>query len=66
MGEFIYSFSAFGATVHKVDDMSVQVELDLPGHYFNDYTVLVESEDSGESEEEMHPCNTEDAEACED
>jgi len=37
MGEYIYSFSALGAAVHKIDDMSVQVELDLPGHEQNNY-----------------------------
>ncbi len=48
MGEFIYSFSALGAAVHKIDDMSVQVELDLPGYqntYYEEDVVVSESED---------------------
>ena len=50
MGEFIYSFSALGASVHKVDDMSVQVELNLPGHQLNNYYIQEDSVDSNESE----------------
>ena len=50
MGQFIYSFSALGAVVHKIDDMSVQVELNLPGHQLNDYYFEVET----------YPCNEED------
>ena len=50
MGQFIYSFSALGAVVHKIDDMSVQVELNLPGHQLNDYYFEVETS----------PCNEED------
>ena len=50
MGEFIYSFSALGASVHKVDDMSVQVELNLPGHQSNNYYVQEDAVDSNESE----------------
>lgn len=46
MGEFIYSFSALGAAVHKIDDMSVQVELDLPGHQNTYYEEEVEVSDS--------------------
>ena len=51
MGDFIYSFSALGASVHKVDDMSVQVELNLPGHQMNNYYIQEETVDSNESEE---------------
>jgi len=52
MGEFIYSFSALGAAVHKIDDMSVQVELNLPGHHLNNYYyVQEETEESNDSEE---------------
>ena len=47
---FIYSFSALGASVHKVDDMSVQVELNLPGHQSNNYYVQEDAVDSNESE----------------
>ena len=63
MGEFIYSFSALGAVVHKIDDMSVQVELNLPGHQLNDYYFEVEE---GDDPVETHPCNEEDATGCED
>ncbi|MGY8645210.1 MAG: beta-propeller domain-containing protein [Candidatus Poseidoniales archaeon] len=63
MGEFIYSFSALGAVVHKIDDMSVQVELNLPGHQLSDYYLEVED---GDDPVETHPCNEEDATGCED
>jgi uncharacterized secreted protein with C-terminal beta-propeller domain len=66
MGEFIYSFSALGAVVHKIDDMSVQVELNLPGHQLNDYYFEVDNLDSSGGEDETHPCNEEDATGCED
>jgi hypothetical protein len=52
MGEFIYSFSALGASVHKIDDMSIQVELDIPGHHSEDYYVHQQEEVDGESEED--------------
>ena len=51
MGEFIYSFSALGAAVHKIDDMSVQVELNLPGSHLNNYYAQDDTVDSNESDE---------------
>ena len=32
MGDYIYAFSAAGASVHRTDDLESMVELDIPGH----------------------------------
>jgi hypothetical protein len=32
MGDYVYAFSAAGATVHRTDDLQLMVELDLPGN----------------------------------
>ena len=32
MGDYIYAFSAAGASVHRTDDLEPMVELDIPGH----------------------------------
>ena len=31
MGDYVYSFSSGGATVHRTDDLQLMVELELPG-----------------------------------
>jgi hypothetical protein len=32
MGDYIYAFSAAGASVHKTDDLTSMVELEIPGY----------------------------------
>jgi hypothetical protein len=32
MGDYVYAFSAAGATVHRTDDLQLMVELELPGN----------------------------------
>ena len=32
MGDFIYAFSAAGASVHRTDDLELMVELEIPGY----------------------------------
>ena len=79
MGDYIYAFSAAGATVHRTDDLTPMVELELPGyedpvayHYEAEEEPSESSGDDGvESESssedtETHPCNESDAEGCED
>ena len=52
MGDFVYSFSSGGATVHRTADLQLVVELDLPGYKQNDYYFSGESSlESGEETE---------------
>ena len=52
MGDFVYSFSSGGATVHRTADLQLFVELDLPGYKQNDYYFSEESSlESGEETE---------------
>ena len=53
MGDYIYAFSAAGASVHRTDDLTSMVELEIPGHdepevYYYEVEGDVESEDSEE------------------
>ena len=73
MGDYVYAFSAGGATVHRTTDLQMMVELELPGNEPVEYNYVSEEpdrvdEDSEESSEETetHPCNESDAEGCED
>ena len=57
MGDFIYAFSAAGASVHSTDDLTSMVELELPGYdepevYYYETEDEVESESSADPEEE--------------
>ena len=42
MGDFIYSFSSGGATVHRTADLNLMVELDLPGNEPYEYYSTVD------------------------
>ncbi|MGY8703657.1 MAG: hypothetical protein ACKVGY_04920, partial [Candidatus Poseidoniales archaeon] len=44
MGDYIYAFSTAGATVHKTDDLSLIVELEIPGHDYIQYYYYEEEE----------------------
>ena len=81
MGDYIYAFSTAGVTVHRTEDMSPMVELEIPGYEpLEAYYYETEGEDDSESsvdpgegdgeasseESEAHPCNEADAENCED
>ena len=52
MGDYVYAFSAAGASVHSTDDLELIVELELPGYetpqtyYYGDG----EAVDDGESD----------------
>ena len=57
MGDYIYAFSAAGASVHKTDDLTSMVELEIPGYdepevYYYDTEGEVESDDSVDPSEE--------------
>ena len=73
MGDYVYAFSAGGATVHRTTDLHVMVELELPGNEPVEYNYVFEEsdrveEDSEEHSEgtEMQTCNDSDSEGCED
>lgn len=70
MGDYVYAFSAGGATVHRTADLHLMVELELPGNEPIDYNYVLEETISNpsesEEETETHPCNESDAENCED
>ena len=51
MGDYIYAFSAAGASVHRTDDLEPMVELDIPGH---DQTEVYYYEE-GEGDETTDP-----------
>ena len=54
MGDYIYSFSAAGASVHSVDELTSVVELEIPGHEYPDvYYYQVEGE--VDSEDSVNP-----------
>ena len=50
MGDFVYSFSSGGATVHRTEDLSLMVELDLPGN--EPYALYPAIDNSSEPEED--------------
>ncbi|MEE3316013.1 MAG: beta-propeller domain-containing protein [Candidatus Thermoplasmatota archaeon] len=57
MGDYIYAFSAAGASVHRTDDLTSMVELEIPGYdepetYYYESEGEVESEDSMDSDKE--------------
>ena len=57
MGDYIYSFSAAGASVHTVDELTSMVEIEIPGHehpnvYYYEEEGEVESEDSVNPDDE--------------
>ena len=57
MGDYIYAFSAAGASVHRTDDLTSMVELELPGYdetevYYYETEEEIESEDSDDSDGE--------------
>ena len=71
MGDYVYAFSAGGATVHRTADLQIVVELELPGNEPADYyytleEVEVEASESSSEDVETNPCNEPDAENCED
>ena len=73
MGDYVYAFSAGGATVHRTTDLQVMVELELPGNdpveydYVSEEPDRVDDDSTGTSgETETHPCNESDADGCED
>tara|TARA_B100000700_G_scaffold150611_1_gene167265 strand:- start:1033 stop:3480 length:2448 start_codon:yes stop_codon:yes gene_type:complete len=54
MGDYIYAFSAAGASVHRTGDLTSMVELELPGYdepevYYYETEEEIESEDSDDS-----------------
>ena len=54
MGDYIYAFSAAGASVHSTDDLTSMVELELPG-YDEPEVYYYETEDEVESESSADP-----------
>ena len=71
MGDYVYSFSGGGATVHRTVDLQLVVELELPGnepvdHYYALEEVEVGTSGSSSEEVETNPCNEPDSENCED
>ena len=54
MGDYIYAFSAAGASVHSTDDLTSMVELELPG-YDEPEGYYYETEDEVESESSADP-----------
>ena len=57
MGDYIYAFSAAGASVHRTGDLTSMVELELPGYdetevYYYETEEEIESEDSDDSDGE--------------
>jgi hypothetical protein len=51
MGDYVYAFSALGATVHLTDDLTPIVELEIPGqeiseNYYDDEVEVADSEES--------------------
>jgi len=51
MGDYVYAFSALGATVHLTDDLTPIVELEIPGQaitekYYDDEVEVADSEES--------------------
>ena len=55
MGDYIYAFSTAGVTVHKTDDLSLIVELEIPGYdyvsnYYYDDVLIAESSEGDEQE----------------
>ena len=51
MGDFVYAFSSGGATVHRIDDLQMMVELELPGNQPVVYHYEVEDEAEAASPE---------------
>ena len=71
MGDYVYSFSGGGATVHRTADLQLVVELELPGnepadHYYVLEEVEVGTSESSSEDAETDPCNAPDAENCQD
>ncbi len=69
MGDYVYAFSAGGATVHRTADLQLVVELELPGnepvdHYYGIEEDAVEASETSSEDSETHPCNETDAENC--
>ncbi|MFL2973245.1 MAG: beta-propeller domain-containing protein [Candidatus Thalassarchaeaceae archaeon] len=71
MGDYVYSFSGGGATVHRTADLQLVVELELPGnepvdHYYALEEVEIGTSGSSSEDVETNPCNEPDSENCED
>ena len=71
MGDYVYSFSGGGATVHRTADLQLVVELELPGnepfdHYYALEEVEIGTSGSSSDDVETNPCNETDSENCED
>ncbi|HJO85039.1 MAG TPA: beta-propeller domain-containing protein, partial [Candidatus Thalassarchaeaceae archaeon] len=60
MGDYVYAFSAAGATVHRTDDLQLMVELEIPGNepdsYYFGEPQIVDAVDG----EAVEPSSTED------
>ena len=54
MGDYIYAFSAAGASVHKTDDLTSMVELEIPG-YDEPEVYYYDTEGEGESDDSANP-----------
>ena len=51
MGDYVYAFSSGGATVHRIEDLQIMVELELPGNEPQQYYYVGDVEgDSAEEE----------------
>jgi hypothetical protein len=71
MGDYVYAFSAGGATVHRTADLQLTVELEIPGNEpVGNYYMLEEAEaelsETSEDEAETNPCNGSESDNCED
>jgi len=71
MGDYVYAFSAGGATVHRTADLQLTVELEIPGNEpVGNYYMLEEAEaelsETSEGEAETNPCNGSESDNCED
>lgn len=65
MGDYIYAFSAAGASVHRTDDLTSMVELEIPGYdepevYYYGTEGESESDDSANPDKEEESATVED------
>ena len=62
MGDYIYAFSAAGASVHKTDDLTSMVELEIPG-YDEPEVYYYETDGETESDDSVDPSDGKDGES---
>ena len=65
MGDYVYAFSAAGASVHSTDDLELMVEIEIPGYDEPEVYYYDDEGDATDPEEEEGP-NGEDQKEDED